>query len=179
MEIKNTSKRFGIVAITFHWLMALIIIGLLALGLYMVELPIGALKLKLYRWHKEFGILVLILVSFRIGWRFCNVTPALPSHLAAWQRFAAHAVHYAFYFFMIANPITGWMISSAAGLPVSFFGLFVLPDLVGPSESLRHLLSEVHKWLAYGLIAAIFAHVGAALQHHFIYKDDILRRMLP
>lgn len=179
MTLKNTSSRFGIVTITMHWLMALLIIGLLAVGLYMVELPIGVQKLKFYRWHKEFGILVLMLVAFRFGWRLANVVPELPNHIAKWQKIAAYTVHFALYGFMIANPITGWLLSSAAGLPVSFFGLFILPDLVNPNEHLRHLLAEIHKWLAYGLIATICAHVGAALQHHFIYKDNILRRMLP
>lgn len=179
MSFKNTQARYGIMAISLHWVMAFLIIGLLAIGLYMVGLPIGAQKLKLYRWHKEFGICVLMLVAFRFGWRLVNVSPELPSHLATWQKWAAHLVHYSMYVFMIANPITGWLLSSAAGLPVSFFGLFVLPDLVSPSESLRHLLSLTHKWLNYALIATICAHTGAALQHHFIYKDNILRRMLP
>lgn len=177
--LKNTRLQFGSIAIALHWIMALLIIGLLGVGLYMVELPLGLQKLRWYRWHKEFGILVLVLVSFRLGWRFLNVSPDLPDHLANWQKFAAKLVHWALYGFMIANPITGWMLSSSAGLPVSFFGLFILPDLVGPSEALKALLSGVHKWLAYGLIVTLCAHIGAALRHHFIYKDNILRRMLP
>lgn len=179
MEFKNTLNRFGIVSITLHWFTAVIILGLLGLGLYMTGLPLGATKLKLYRWHKEFGILILMMVALRLGWRLANIVPVLPAHLATWQRLAAHAVHYSLYVFMIANPLTGWIISSASGLPVSFFGLFVLPDLVAPSEATRLLFTNIHTWLAYGLIAALCAHTGAALQHHFIYKDDILRRMLP
>ncbi|MGE3319510.1 MAG: cytochrome b [Candidatus Berkiella sp.] len=179
MQIKNTINRFGTVAILLHWVIAIIIIGLLGLGLYMVPLPMNLWKLKLYGWHKEFGILVLALAVIRVAWRLSNITPKLPEHLALWQKLAAQSVHFAFYLFMFAMPISGWMISSAAGLPVSFFGLFVLPDLVSSNEGMRLLLSEIHKWLGYGLILTIFAHVGAALQHHFIYKDDTLRRMLP
>lgn len=179
MSIKNTPLRYGSVAMSLHWIIAVIIIGLLAAGLYMVPLPIGAQKLKLYGLHKEFGILILMLFMVRISWRFYNLTPALPSHMPIWQQWAAHGAHYAFYFFMLAMPITGWMISSASGLPVSFFGLFVLPDLIKPDEHMRILLSDLHRWLAYALIATIVAHIGGALQHHFIYKDDILRRMLP
>jgi cytochrome b561 len=108
-----------------------------------------------------------------------NVTPRLADTIPLWQKFAAHAAHYAMYVFMVALPITGWMISSAAALPVSFFGLFVLPDLIGPNEHNRLLLAQIHQWLSYGLIAAILGHTGAALQHHFLYKDDTLRRMLP
>ncbi len=179
MQVKNTTQNYGLVAKSLHWLMAFIVIGLLILGLYMVTLPINAEKLKLYGWHKEWGILILMLVVARLIWRFSNITPPLPNHLPAWQKWAASSVHYAFYLFLFAMPLSGWMISSAAGLPVSFFGLFVLPDLVAPNKALMVLLEEIHKWLGYGLILAIVAHVGASLQHHFIYKDNILRRMWP
>ena len=158
--------------------MALIIIGLIILGLYMTGLPFGLKKLKLYGLHKEIGILILMLVIIRIIWRVWNIIPPLPS-MPLWQKLAAYGAHYAFYVFMFAMPITGWMLSLAAGLPVSFFGIFVLPDLVAPNEHLRILLILAHKWLGYGLILTIFAHVGAALFHHFVHKDDVLRRMLP
>lgn len=179
MPLKNSEYRFGTVSMLFHWVMALIIIVMIALGLYMVELPISLKKLKYYGWHKQFGVLVLMLVTVRLAWRFSNTTPRLPPQMPKWEQFAAHGMHYVFYVFMFALPITGWMLSSAAGLPVSFFGLFVLPDLVSESEPLRLQLTLVHKWLAYGLIAAICGHFAAAIKHHFIDKDDILRRMLP
>lgn len=177
--LKNSITRFGAIAILLHWVIALLMIGLIILGLYMVSLPMNLHKLKYYGWHKEFGVLVLMLATVRLAWRFSNTTPLLPPQMPKWEQFAAHSMHYVFYGFMFALPITGWMLSSAAGFPVSFFGLFVLPDLISTNENSRHLLTEIHKWLAYGLIAAICGHVGAALQHHFINKDDILRRMLP
>lgn len=178
MQFKNTLTQYGIVAIILHWLIAIIMIGLLILGLYMVTLPINLEKLKLYGWHKEYGILILFLAIARIAWRLSNVNPLFVD-MPQWQKWAALSVHFAFYFFMLVLPITGWMISSAAGLPVSFFGLFILPDLVSANEGTRLFLSQVHKWLSYALILAICAHVGAALLHHFIYKDDTLKRMLP
>jgi len=178
MEWKNTLNRYGIIAKLFHWGMAIILIGMVILGLVMVELPFGVQKLKLYRWHKEYGMLILMLVTLRLAWRFSNIIPPLPSHLPWWQKWAAYSVHFAFYLLMFCLPLSGWMLSSAAGLPVSFFGLFVLPDLVTASEPLRLTLTLIHAWLAYFLIAAFFAHVGAALFHHFYYKDDILRRMI-
>ncbi len=180
MHIRNTQNQYGVIAKLFHWLMALLLIVLVIIGLYMVELPLGSVKkLKLYGWHKELGVLVLMLVSMRLLWRLINITPPLPENMPTWQKLAAISVHWVFYILLFALPLTGWMLSSASGLPVSFFGLFVLPDLVSQSSELRSLLSEVHEWLAYGLIAAFFAHAGAALQHHFIHKDNILRRMLP
>lgn len=176
MRIKNTEDRYGVVTIFLHWIMAVLIIGLLILGLYMVTLPISHAKLKLYGWHKEYGLLVLGLVSLRLIWRLSNVTPRLSLPLL--EKLAARTVHWAFYVFMFAMPLTGWLITSAAGLPASFFGLFVLPNLISPNEESRILFEEIHKWLGYGLIATIVLHASAALKHHFINKDDILRRMI-
>lgn len=177
MQIKNTEHRFGLVSILLHWIMAVLLIGLVVVGLYMTWIPVSLTKLKLYGWHKEFGILALMLVMIRIVWRISQRLPSLSS-LPWYEKIAARTVHWAFYGFMFALPISGWLITSAAGLPVSFFGLFVLPNLVVPNEEQRLLFQEIHEWLGYGLIATFCAHVGAALKHHFINKDDILRRML-
>jgi len=176
MQFTNTDNRFGVVTIFLHWLMAIIIIGLLIVGLYMVALPISYTKLKLYGWHKEYGLLILGLVIFRLLWRLININPRLS--LPIWEKIAARSVHWAFYGFMFAMPITGWLITSAAGLPASFFGLFVLPNLIAPNEESRVLFEAIHKWVGYGLIVTILLHASAALKHHFIDKDDILRRML-
>lgn len=177
MQIKNTSLRYGNIAIYLHWILAVIIIGMLILGLYMTTLPDTVNKFKLYRWHKEWGVVVLMLAVIRLIWRANNVAPLL--QLPWWEKMAAHGAHYALYFFMFSMPLTGWLMSSAAGFSVSFFGIFILPDLVPNSEPLRKLFGMAHEWLGYGLIATIIGHAGAAFQHHFIYKDDILRRMLP
>lgn len=177
MQLKNTENHFGLIAIILHWVMAILLIGLIALGFYMVWVPISLEKLKLFGWHKEYGILALMLVALRIGWRLANCNPSLKA-LPRFEAFAARAMHYAFYFFMLALPISGWLITSAAGLPVSFFDLFILPNLVAPNEAHRILFQQIHTWLGYGLIVAFSGHVSAALKHHFINKDDILKRML-
>lgn len=179
MQIKNTQLRYGAVAITLHWVMAALVIGMIVLGLYMVTLPISLQKLKWYGRHKEFGILILMLVTLRLGWRMGNRVPILPSILSWAEKAAAHLVHYLLYTLLILMPLTGWMNSSAAGLQVSFFGLFLLPDLVQPDESLRQFLSTLHKTMGYTLLVLICLHAIAALQHHYYYKDDILKRMLP
>lgn len=179
MSLKNTSNRYGWVITYLHWVMALIIIGLLVLGLYMVGLPVSLQKLKFFGWHKEFGLLILFLVIFRFAWRMFNITPLLPSDMPRWQKVAAHLLHYSFYGFMVAMPVTGWMMSSAAGAPVSFFGLFVLPDLVQANPSLETTLVIVHKYLGYALMAAIAGHVMATIYHYWAFKDNILRRISP
>lgn len=175
MRIKNDRYHYGIVAKLLHWLIAIFIITLLCVGLYMADLPVGLQKLKLYRLHKEFGLLVLGLAIVRICWRIINTTPLL--ELPWWEACAARLVHWAFYGFMFAMPLSGWLMSSASGISVSFFGLFVMPNLVGPDDNLRIFFRSCHHWLAYALIATIVLHVLAALKHHFIDNDTILRRM--
>jgi cytochrome b561 len=177
MRIKNDSTHFGLVAILLHWLMALLIISLLCMGLYMVGLPISLEKLKFYGWHKEFGLLVLGLAIIRFVWRLSNKTPELD--LPRLEHIAARLAHLALYGFMFGMPLSGWLMTSAAGLPPSFFGLFTLPSLVAANEEWRQLFAFAHEWLGYGLIATICVHAAAALKHHFINKDDILRRMFP
>jgi cytochrome b561 len=177
MQFRNREEGFGLVAILLHWIMAILMIGMIGVGLYMTSLAISEKKLMLYGWHKAFGVLVLMLFAIRLLWRLSNITPSLSS-LPYLERLAARSMHLAFYGFMVAMPLTGWLMSSSAGLPVSFFGLFTLPDLVMPNEKWFAFFREVHKWLAFGLIAAILGHTAAALKHHFMDKDDILRRML-
>ncbi len=176
MKMKNSTDQFGLVAIILHWVIAVLIIGLLAIGWIMVRMPISLEKLKFFGWHKEYGMLVLLLAVARSMWRLSNITPALD--LPWWEVIAARSVHYAFYFFMFAMPITGWCITSAAGLPVSAFGWFVLPNLIAPNPSSMDQFEDIHSFLGYALIVTICMHTAAALKHHFINKDDILRRML-
>ena len=181
-SIGNTEERFGAVAILLHWSMAFLIIGLAALGLYMVALPdvgFNTKKIMLILFHKEFGLLVLVLLAMRLAWRLTHVLPQLGAHLPDWQKIVARFVHLCFYALMFALPMTGWLMSSAAGIPVSFFGLFTLPDILPHDDYLFQQLIDVHKWFGYVLILFICVHVGAALMHHFVLKDDTLRRMLP
>jgi cytochrome b561 len=129
--IKNIEDRYGAVAILFHWSMALLVIGLAALGLYMVTLPdvgFNTNKVTLVLYHKEFGLLVLVLLATRLAWRVTQILPRLVEHLPDWQKIAARFVHLSFYALLFALPMTGCLMSSAAGIPVSFFGLLVLPD---------------------------------------------------
>jgi cytochrome b561 len=180
--IENTEDNFGIIAILFHWAMALMIIGLAGLGLYMVTLPdvgFNTTKIMLILYHKEFGVLVLVLLAVRWAWRVTHLLPRLAAQLPDWQKLAARFVHLSFYALMFALPITGWLMSSVASIPVSFFGLFMLPDFLPRDDYLFQQLIGIHKWLGYVLILCIFVHTRAALRHHFLFKDDTLRRMLP
>jgi cytochrome b561 len=178
MALFNSRFRYGWLAILLHWLMAVLLILLVVLGLYMTRIPISPLKLKLYGWHKQLGILALILVVGRLLWRLINQRPVFPFVMPDWEKFAALSAHWTFYACMFLLPISGWLLTSAAGLPVSFFGWGVLPDFIAPNESQRLWLTQIHNWLAYLLIGLLCLHTLAAFKHHFINKDDILRRML-
>lgn len=182
IRIENTTHRYGAVGVLFHWSMGILIIALAGLGLYMVTLPdvgFNTIKGTLILYHKAVGMLVLALAVLRLAWRLINVIPQATTLLPDWQKIAARFVHLSFYALMFALPITGWLMSSAAGFPVSFLGLFTLPDLIAQNDYLFRRFIEIHKWLAYGLIFCILVHMGAALTHHFIFKDDTLRNILP
>lgn len=178
MLIFNTQDRYGIINILLHWIMAILVLGMIALGWYMSDLPVSLQKLKLFGLHKEFGVLVFMLIILRLFWRLINQTPRLPSQIPWIQRLAARIVHWIFYVLLILIPISGWLMSSAAGLSVSFFGLFTLPNIIDANKETMEQFLIVHSWLAYTLLVVIILHAAAALKHHFIDKDDILRRML-
>lgn len=160
-----------------HWLMAVMILGLLALGLYMHELPLSPQKLELYAWHKWFGVSVFLLVWLRLAWRLTHRPPALPATLSPRMRLAAHAGHGLLYGLMIAIPLSGWLMSSAKGFQTVWFGVLPIPDLLGRDRELGDLLQEVHKLLNLLLMLTLAGHVLAALWHHFVLRDDTLRRM--
>jgi cytochrome b561 len=182
IKLQNSEQRYGVVAIALHWLMAGVLIALLAIGLYMVDLPdvgFDLRKIRLILYHKELGLLALILAALRLAWRVGNALPSLTETLPDWQKVIARLVHLCFYGLMFALPVTGWLMSSAAGIPVSFFGLFDLPDFIGYDEVRFRALIAIHMGLGYALIVCIAIHAGAALRHHFVFKDETLKKMWP
>jgi cytochrome b561 len=178
MPIKNTNLAYGSVARFLHWTIFVLITGMLIIGFVMINMENSPAKLQLYALHKSFGILILILACIRIWWKFRNVSPILPDTLDIWQKRAAKANHIILYALMIAMPLSGWAMSSAAGFPVSVFGWFILPSLVPANKALLGLFREMHLIIAYLIIIMTLLHATAAFLHHFYYKDNVLRRML-
>jgi cytochrome b561 len=166
------------VAKGLHWLMALMILGLLALGIYMSDLPLSPQKLTLYSWHKWFGITVFLLVWLRLAWRVKHRPPALHESLSPIIRQVAHAGHMALYLLMIVVPLTGWLMSSAKGFQTVWFGVLPIPDFLPRDRALGALLQQLHLFLNRLLMLTVAGHVLAALWHHFVLKDDTLKRML-
>jgi cytochrome b561 len=160
-----------------HWLMAVLIIGLLVLGIYMHELPLSPRKLQLYAWHKWAGVTVFVLLWLRLAWRISHRPPPLAPTLSARARMAAHWGHGLLYALMALIPLSGWLMSSAKGFQTVWFGVLPLPDVVGRNAALGDALQSLHQGLNLMLMLTLAGHIGAALWHHFIRRDDTLRRM--
>ncbi len=173
------NNSFTAIAKLFHWGMALVIAGLIALGLVMTDMPLSPQKLQYYAWHKWAGVSVFMLVWLRLVWRVLNPPPAYPDSMSSLLQRVAHLGHAALYGLMIVIPLSGWLMSSAKGVPTVWFGVLRLPDLLERNKELGHLLQEVHESLNYLLMLLLVGHVAAAMKHHWINHDDILKRMLP
>jgi len=179
--------RYTKVAILLHWIIGLAIIGMIPLGVIMHDMKPGSPEqFALYQLHKSIGITILLLSVLRLLWRLSHPVPPLPDTMAQWEKCASHATHIAFYALMIGIPLTGWAIVSASpfNIPTMLYGVIpwphlpILPGLENRKE-IEHSIAEVHEVLAFGTAALIVLHVGAALRHHFILKDDVLLRMSP
>ena len=175
MEVKHYTRT----AKVLHWLMAVLLFGLLALGSYMQDLPLSPEKLQFYSWHKWAGVSAFLLVLLRLLWRITHRPPALPETMPKLLQFAAHAGHLALYGLMLAIPLSGWLMSSAKGFQTVWFGVLPIPDLLDKNKELGDLLQTVHMSLNLLFVVVLLGHIGAALKHHFIDKDDILIRILP
>lgn len=179
MQLKNDESRYGVVAQLFHWTIVVLIIVQFVLANRASDLPLGIAKVAVLARHKSFGITILALMLLRLVWRLINTVPAEPSDVPQWQRIAARISHIALYVLLIATPIVGWLMSSARNFPVSWFGLVTLPDFIAPNRPAYDFLHEAHEVMALTLLGLALLHVAAALKHHFIDRDNVLRRMLP
>jgi cytochrome b561 len=176
------TARYHPLSIALHWLLALALIGMFAVGLYMEGLSFSPQKLKLYNWHKWAGVTVLTLSFIRLMWRLTHRPPPLPAAMQAamppWQRWAHHATHHGLYLLFFAVPLLGWGYSSATGFSIVLFGVLPLPDFVPVSEGLAEVLKASHKYAAYAMAFLVLLHVGAALKHQVVDRDGLMRRML-
>ncbi len=173
------NNEYSAVAKIFHWFLALMIFTSFGVGLYMVDLPFSPQRLKLYNWHKWAGVTILVLSALRLLWRLYKPAPVLPEKMATWQKRASHIVHMLLYILFFAVPIIGWIYSSAAGFPIVWLGLIPLPDLVDKNRELAVLIKPIHGIAAKVLATVVVLHIAATLKHHFMDRDDILKRMLP
>jgi cytochrome b561 len=173
----NSNEQWGKLSQWFHWSMALLIFGMLGVGLYMVSLPPTNTKWMFYGLHKSFGVIVLILAIVRLLWRTTQPIPHL-SHIPSWQRIGARTVHRLLYLFMLMMPVSGYIMSVAGGHPIQVFNLWTVPALFEPNKALASFANDVHRITSRLFIAALILHMSAAFYHHWIRKDFVLNRML-
>lgn len=178
MGLRNTERSWGAPARWLHWLTAVLIAVQIALGVMAVSWRLSPTKLELFVWHKSLGLVVLLLVLVRLGVRVAGPTPRLPADTPRWERLAAHASHFLLYALMLALPLSGWVINSAANVPLRVFGLFPLPHITAPDEALADAAAQVHVGLVTALALLIVTHAAAALRHHYGKRNDVLVRML-
>lgn len=163
----------------FHWLIALLVLGMLAVGFFLDEIP-DQFAATAYMVHKSLGLSILLLVILRIIWLIKSGRPPLPENVPLWEKLLSRLVQYSMYLFLILMPLSGWIMSVAADRTPSYFGFFNVPfPGVTPDKSLSDLMFEFHETIAWILIVLIVLHVAGALKHHFIDRDDVLRKMLP
>ncbi|WP_037084334.1 cytochrome b [Neorhizobium vignae] len=179
---RRSADGYDLVAIALHWLIAVLIFGLLVLGFVMTRQSIDpALQFALFQWHKSFGMLALLLAAVRLV-RSLTVARVRPVEgLGALERRSAHGMHYLLLALAVAVPVAGWMIASVSPLeiPTFAFNLVVIPHLPVPkSEAAEAWWTTVHAVLAYSTLALVFLHSAAALYHHYVRHDDVLTRML-
>lgn len=179
MALMNDDRRYGAVAKSLHWTAAALLVALFALGWTMTELPLSTEKFERYNLHKSIGVTVLLLMACRLVWRTVSPPPPLPEDLSPTMRILAKLGHMALYLAVFAQISVGLVHSWSANFPVILFGQFTLPNLTAPNEALKEILSTVHFWGGWLLLLLIVGHVVAALYHHLIRKDSILKRMLP
>lgn len=177
--LRNTASAYGGVAIALHWLVAFVVIGLFALGIWMTGLTYYD---DWYRRapdiHKSIGILLFFAMLARVVWRAANVVPDDEPGIGQLQRRLAHGVHLLLYVLLFALMISGYLISTADGRPIQVFGLFAVPATVADIPNQEDIAGAVHWYLALTLITLAGLHAAAALKHHFIDRDRTLKKML-
>lgn len=178
------TTKYTKVAMALHWVMALALFGMLVSGLVMTkDFLEPSEKFQLYQAHKSMGVILLLAFFLRLGWRFFKKPPAMPGSFKGWELTAAKAGHIGLYIWMIALPISGWVMVSASifGLPTIVFDLFEWPHVpfIEANAELDNLMKEIHEYLAYSFIALIGVHIAAVLKHWILDKENIMKRMLP
>ena len=175
---KNTSENYGLVAILFHWLSAIVIFGLFGLGYWMVDLNYYS---EWYRTaphiHKSLGLLLLLATLIRLAWKLANPVPKAIGN-NKYEKLAAHAAHLVLYMLLFVILISGYLISTADGRAIEVFTWFSVPSVGELFDDQEDLAGVIHEYSAYVIIALALLHALAALKHHFISRDNTLIRML-
>ena len=179
MPLKNTRDQWGSVSKALHWLVVALVLAMAWLGLTMGDLPNGPGKIATYALHKSIGITLLALVVLRLLWRLYAGAPDAIAGTSRLQERVATFVHWALYALLLAMPLSGWVLNSASGFPLQWFGLANLPAITGKDHDLHELAEDIHEWLFWAMVTLVVMHAAAAFYHHLFQRDATLTRMLP
>ena len=179
MTFRNTTRAWGALSKALHWLIVLLIISQWVIMQRAEALPLGNAKLQAIGFHKSFGMTILALAIIRLVWRWMNPVPSLAGVTKSWERVLATLSHVLLYALIFAMPLTGWLMSSARGFPVAGSSSSQFPDLVAKDDGLYRQMQDLHHLLFAALVVVALLHIAGALKHHFIDKNDVLKRMLP
>lgn len=179
MSLTNTAQKFGIITRFLHWS----IFGIFVLQYFLVYrreyFPKDAPeKLQYILLHKSLGVVVLLLAILMIFWRHLGKRPTFVANMTRFEKKLAGSVHVLLYILMLAMPLTGIAMSMYSGYGVSLFGQFDLPILVDKNVDIAGIFHEMHEWISYAVIGIVGLHILGALIHHFIRKDETLKRMI-
>lgn len=179
MGILNTKEQWGLVSIVFHWLSAITIIGLFALGWWMVELNYYSDWYKVApNWHRSMGVLLIGVIILRILWRWFNTTPDPIGEHRQWEKIAAKWTHLILYAQLLFMLPTGYLITTAKGQSLDVFDWFSIPATIQSIDNLEDIAGVVHKYIAYSMIGLASVHMLGAVKHHVVDRDATLKRML-
>ncbi len=174
---RNTESGWGLVSILLHWVLAIAIVGLFALGWWMTGLGYYDSWYNLAPWwHRSIGMLVLFATLLRLVWRLVNPAPRALGHRLEWL--AAHLGHIGLYVLMLVVLVSGYLISTADGHGIGVFDLFEVPALVSDLPNQATLAGEIHWYSALALVLLAAGHALAALKHHLVDRNDVLKRMI-
>jgi cytochrome b561 len=179
MTYGNRTDHYPTTSKLLHWLVALCVLATAPAAIAMTRVGEGPTQNVLFNFHKSLGVLILILMILRLINRLAVGAPIADPAIAPWQKAASATVHTSFYALLLAMPIVGYIANSAFGAPTPFFGLFNVPPIVEKNEALATPLFTIHRWVGWLVIILVLTHVSAALYHHFVRGDSVLRRMLP
>ena len=177
--VRNAAIGFGAGRKFFHWSIVLFLTFQIPLGLYMTELPLGTDKLETYSLHKATGMIIFTLAISRLLWSMFSTRPPLPRSTPLYEKIFVKVLQGILYLVVCLMPLSGWMMTSAAGYPLSIFGLFTLPPLIDANKALVDGFIRMHVMQSWILMGAIALHFAGAMRHHVLLKDDTLKNILP
>ncbi|MFP3017335.1 MAG: cytochrome b [Candidatus Tisiphia sp.] len=176
MTIKNTEDSYGLVTQLLHWIVGVMIVSMIIVGFSMQNIEDPVVKQQIYASHKAIGVMVLLLVSIRLLWRLINIRVILPSDLPRWQKNAATLNINILYLLMFIMPISGVLMTILSGRNIDIYGLFTITSFI-QNALFAKIFYKMHEFSAFILCALIALHTLAAFYHHFVRKDDVLKRM--